>query len=128
MGRRVYAYDAVLIVWTAIWLAVGAIVYRDVRDLTGLSDPVVDAAAALEETAQGLRQIDGIPFVGDVTNLPAIERDVRAAAASARASARDAEENVRRLAIVLGLSLAFIPTLPPLALWVAVRREWRRRL
>lgn len=125
--RRVYAYDAVLVAWTAVWLVVGLLVYRDVRDLTGLSEPVVDAAAALEETAQGLRQVDEIPFVGEVANLPAIERDVRVAAASARTSARDAEENVRRLALLLGLSLAFVPTLPPLALWLAVRRDWRRR-
>jgi hypothetical protein len=127
MPRKVLAYDVALVVWTIVWLVAGVLVYRDVNELVGLSEPVVDAAAALEETAQGLRQIDEIPFIGEVANLPAIERDVRIAAVSARRSAREAEDNVERLAYLLAAAVAFVPTVPPLALWLSVRRDWSRR-
>jgi hypothetical protein len=125
--RRILAYDIALVLWAALWLVVGVLVHRAVVDLAGLSEPVVDAAAALEETAQGLRQVDEIPFVGEIANLPAIERDVRIAAASARASARESREDVEQLARLLGFTVALVPTLPLLALWIPVRRDWRRR-
>ena len=127
MRRRVLAYDVGLVLWTVLWLVIGMLVYRDVRDLANVSEPIVAAASALEETAQGLRQIDEIPFVGDVANLPAIEREARLAARIARRSARETDETVKRLAYLLGAAVAFVPTLPPLALWLSIRREWRRR-
>lgn len=127
MRRRVAIYDVALVFWTVVWLVVGVLVYRDVRAMTELSDPIVDAAAALEETAQGLSQIDDIPFVGEIANLPRIEQRVRVAASSARASANESRDHVSRLAWLLGGAIALVPTLPLLALWIPVRRDWRRR-
>lgn len=127
MRRRVAIYDVALVLWTAVWLVVGVLVYRDVRAMSELSDPIVDAAAALEETAQGLSQVDDIPFVGEIANLPRIEQRVRVAARSARTSANESREHVARLAWLLGAAIALVPTLPLLALWIPVRRDWRRR-
>jgi hypothetical protein len=127
MRRRVLAYDLGLVVWAVLWIVVGVLVHNEVRNLAELSDPVVAAAAALEETAEGLNQVDDIPFVGEVANLPRIEQRVRVAARTARASARESRESVRRLARLLGISIALVPTLPLLALYLPLRRDWRRR-
>jgi hypothetical protein len=127
MRRRMYAYDAALVLWAALWLVVGTLVHREVTALADASVPVVDAAAALEETAQGIAQLDEIPFVGEIANLPAIERSAREAALSARRSAVETNEGVKRLAWLLGGSIALVPTVPVLVLWLVVRRDWRRR-
>ena len=127
MRNRILVYDAALVLWTAAWLVVGLLVYRDVRDLAELSEPALDAAVALEETADGLREIRTVPFLGDVGNLEQIERRVRVAARSTRRSAHESREGIRRLAWLLAGSIALVPTLPLLALYVPVRRDWRRR-
>ena len=127
MRRRIAAYDVAIVLWTALWLVVGLLVHREVSALADASEPVVDAAVALEETAEGIGSIDEIPFVGDIANLPAIERSARRAAVSARVSARETRKGVERLAWLLGVSIALVPTLPLLAVYVPVRRDWRRR-
>lgn len=127
MRRRVLAYDLGLVLWAALWIVIAVLVYRDVKSLAELSVPVVDAAVALEETAVGIGSINEIPFLGEVANLPEIERRVREAARSARSSAAESHESVERLAWLLGLSVALVPTLPLLALYLPLRRDWRRR-
>ncbi len=127
MRNRILAYDVAIVLWTALWIAVGALVHQEVSALADASEPVVDAAVALEETAEGLASIGEIPFVGEIANLPSIERSAREAARSARRSAGETHEGVKRLAWLLGGSIALVPTLPLLALYAPVRRDWRRR-
>lgn len=127
MRRRILAYDLGLALWAAGWVVMGALVYDNVRGLAELSVPVIKASRALEETAEGLDRVASIPLVGDAANLDAIKVRVREAAAGARASARDSRENVRTLAWLLGVSIALVPTLPLLAIYLPIRRDWRRR-
>jgi hypothetical protein len=125
--RRIVAYDVGLAVWAVVWLVVGALVYRDVREVAELSKPIVDATVALDETADGLKQIGSVPFLSDAANLGEIEERIRRASASARVSARSSRESVRELAVLLGIAIALVPTVPLLVLYVPVRRDWRRR-
>jgi hypothetical protein len=124
--RRIVAYDVALIIWAATWIVVGLLVYRGVRDLAELSKPIVDASVALDETADGLAQVASVPFVGEAANLAEIEERVRRASASARRSARVSREGVRELAVLLGFAIALVPTLPLVAIYLPVRRDWRR--
>ncbi len=127
MRRRVVTYDLLLLVWAGIWLAMGALVYDNVRGLGELSVPVIKASRALDETAKGLDSISSIPLIGDAANLDAIRARVAEAGREARASARESRENVRTLAWLLGISIALVPTLPLLVLYIPLRRDWRRR-
>ncbi len=124
--RRIVAYDIALVGWAATWVVVGLLVYRDVRDVAELSKPIVDASIALDETADGLEQIASVPFLGDAANLDEVETRIRRASASARRSARETRQSVRELAVLLGFTIALVLTVPLLAIYVPVRRDWRR--
>ncbi len=127
MRARILAYDVGLAIWALVWIGMGFFVHENVRGLAELSVPVVKASRALDETAEGLDRISSIPLIGDAANLDAIRARVREAGVEARASARESRENVRTLAWLLGISIALVPTLPLLAIYIPVRRDWRRR-
>ncbi|MEP7334596.1 MAG: hypothetical protein ABI717_02340 [Actinomycetota bacterium] len=127
MRARILAYDVGLAIWALVWIGMGFFVYENVRGLAELSVPVIKASRALDETAEGLDRISSIPLIGDAANLDAIKARVREVGMEARASARESRENVRTLAWLLGISIALVPTLPLLAIYVPVRRDWRRR-
>lgn len=122
-------YDIALAVWAAVWIALGAVVFDQVRSIGDLANSLVTAGRALDGTADGLNQIGGaiddIPFVDDVAELEEIERRVRAGAQEARATARDARAGAERLAWILAAITALVPTVPLLALRLALGAKLR---
>jgi len=89
------------------------------------------AAGGLHETADALGAIDELPFVPGNPGV-AVERTatdverfavrVRATADDARVAGEDAQESARVLAVVLGLAIALVPTVPIVALYLLLRR------
>jgi hypothetical protein len=61
-----------------------------------------------------------IPFVGD--DVGRLGREVTAAGVSAEQSGRSSESTVDRLAILLGIAVGLIPTVPVLVLYVVLSR------
>ena len=154
MPRDIRTLDAALGVWVVLWLIAAVAVAASIRQLEDGGKAVVSAGDGLVETSAGLRRaagglhetadalgaIDELPFVPGNPGV-AIERTaddverfavrVRATAEDARATGVDAQESARTLAIVLGLAIALVPTLPIVALYLLLRRliaqELRRR-
>jgi hypothetical protein len=137
--------DVSLGVWVVVWLVAAVVVASSIRQLEDSGAAVVTAGDGLEETSAGLRRaagglhetadalgaIDELPFVPGNPGV-AVERTaadverfavrVRATADDARVAGRDAQDSARTLAIVLGLAIALVPTLPIVALYLLLRR------
>lgn len=110
---------AAVALWCALWLVIGAWTAYEMWQLAGLSDTVADTGRTLGEAGQALESLGSVPVVGDATER--LGTAVRADATDIVASARDAGESVRRLSVLLGLTVALVPTVPVLA----VRRGLR---
>lgn len=121
--RTMLLLDVALLGWIAAWIVLGTAVAREVRGLRNLSTTVVLAGQSLEQTADLIGGLAGVPFVGDdVGNLA--ER-VRQTGRSARRNARVSRESVEDLSVLLGVSIGLIPTIPLVALYLPLRLRWR---
>lgn len=122
-------YDIALGVWAAVWVAVATIVFFQVQAIGEVSESLVTAGRGLDRTADGLAQIEstveGLPFVGQIRDLDEVQERLREAAVEARATARDARESVTGLAWLLAAITGLVPTLPLLALRLALRGKLR---
>jgi hypothetical protein len=123
-ARLIHVLDAAVVVWVAAWIALGLLVGREVRDLRELSDTVVVAGVAVEDTADLVDSLGSIPFVG--AQVGEVADEVRAAGRSAQASGRDSRDSTDDLAVLLALSIGLIPTLPLLGLYAPLRISWAR--
>ena len=127
------ALDVALILWTAAWIWVGVTVALEIRGLARLSDTVGAVGRAVERTGAAIGSLDGLPLVGARTEESA--RAIREAGNSAVRSARESRDSVDTTSVLLGISLATIPSVPVLLLYLPQRlslarerRELRRAL
>jgi hypothetical protein len=110
------ALDAALALWTVTWVWMGFAVAHEVRGIADLSDTVGSVGRAVVSVGDTLRDL---PIVGDQLTEPADRLDE--AGRDAVASAQSARTSARRVGTLLGVSIALIPTLPLIALYVPGR-------
>jgi hypothetical protein len=122
--RLIRILDASVAVWIVAWVVLALLVGREVRDLRQLSDTVVVAGVAVEETGDLVDSLGSVPFVGG--SVGEVADRVRAAGQSAQASGRDSRDSTHNLSILLALSIGLIPTLPLLGLYAPLRVTWTR--
>ena len=122
--RLIRALDVAVAVWVVAWIVLALLVGREVRDLRELSDTVVVAGVAVEETGDLVDSLGSVPFVGG--SVGEVADRVRAAGRSAQASGRDSRDSTHNLSILLALSIGLIPTLPLLGLYAPLRVTWTR--
>jgi hypothetical protein len=115
-GRVQVLLDALLLIWTVSWLALGVIVAHEVRGLADLSDAASKAGRAVVAVGDAVKEL---PIVGAQVAEPADA--VREAGAEAVASSRSARASARRVGLLLGISIAAIPSLPVLLLYLPAR-------
>jgi hypothetical protein len=116
-GRRAQALlDTVLLAWAVLWVVVGIAVAHQVRGLAEMSDTVAGVGRATTTLGQTIRSL---PIVGGSLDEPAGE--ITAAGRQAVASAQSARAHARSVGTLLGLSIALIPSLPVLMLYVPGR-------
>lgn len=118
--------DAALVAWCAAWIWMGASVAQDVRGLIELSDTVTAVGRAVDETGGVVESLDGVPLLGE--RVAPVGRSIAEAGRAAVESGEQSRASVRRTATLLGLSIALIPTLPVLVVYLprrvaAVRRR-----
>jgi hypothetical protein len=123
-GLAVRLLDAAMVVWVAAWIVFGVAIGRQVEHLRKLSDTVVTAGQAVQQTGQALQTLEGVPFVGE--RITALDRRIQAAGRSAVASGRDSRSSIGNLAILLTVAIALIPTVPLLTLYAPFRISRRR--
>src|SRR6266545_4685306 len=122
--RLIRALDVAVAVWVVAWVVLALLVGREVRDLRELSDTVVVAGVAVEETGDLVDSLGSVPFVGG--SVGEVADRVRTAGRSAQASGRDSRDSTQNLSILLALSIGLIPTLPLLGLYAPLRVTWTR--
>jgi hypothetical protein len=123
-ARTIRRLNVGLAIWAACWIGIAAYTAYEVASLRTLSHTVVKAGAATESTGQALAAIGHLPFVGG--QIGQLAEQAIAAGASARSSGASTATTVDRLAVLLGIAIALIPTVPLLALYLPLLLSWRR--
>jgi hypothetical protein len=118
------AIDVAIAGWLIAWIVLGVAVANQVKQLGNLSDTAVLAGTAIEQTADVLDQIGRIPLVG--TPVGDLADSIRRTGESARENGTASRDDVNDLSVLLGLSIALIPTIPLAAVWIPLRIRWRR--
>jgi hypothetical protein len=113
-----------LAAWAGLWIGLGAWIGYEVNALRTLSDTVVKAGAAVQTTGDALETVARLPLLG--SGIRPLASQVRDAGVSAQASGRSSRGTIDRLAVLLGLAVGLVPTVPVLALYVPLRRSWQR--
>jgi hypothetical protein len=122
--RFVRALGAFVVIWAAAWIAIGIWARHDVQSLRELGTTVVKSGTAVKQTGDALQGLRSIPFIGhDVAD---IGQQVAAAGIDARRSGRSSRAAVNKLATLIGVAIAIVPTVPMLALYLLAQRLARR--
>src|SRR5581483_2554020 len=114
------ALRAFVAVWVAVWIAVGTWTGYEVNALHSLSDTVVESGTAMRTTGDAIGRLGSVPFVGG--DVARVSGRVTAAGISAQQSGRSSRSAVDRLAILLGIAVGLIPTVPVIALYLLLSR------
>lgn len=117
-ARRQWA-DAAVAVWVALWLVIGVWTGVEVWRLSELTETVAGSGVALDEAGEGLESLQRVPVVGN--DAAELGTRVRQNAADIVTGSEQAGGSFRRLALLLGVTIVFVPTVPV----VAMRRVLR---
>ncbi|HWH29908.1 MAG TPA: hypothetical protein VNU26_13270 [Mycobacteriales bacterium] len=117
MNRRV---DAAVAVWVVLWLLLGIWTGMEVWRLSDFTVTVEDSGYAIDSAGRALVSLDPVPVVGD--RSAEIGLQVRENAADIVADAQRARDSFRRLAVLLGVVVALVPSVPIVLLRTVVRR------
>jgi hypothetical protein len=123
-ARAMRRLNVALAIWALFWIGVAIYTAYEVAALRTLSHTVVKAGAATESTGQALAAVGHLPFVGG--RISRLAAQAIAAGASARTSGASTATTIDRLAVLFGMAIALIPTVPLLALYLPLRLSWRR--
>jgi hypothetical protein len=122
--RLIRLLDLAVVLWAVGWVVLALFVAREVRDLRQLSDTVVVAGAAVEDTGDVVDSLATVPFVGE--RVGKVADEVRAAGRSAQESGRESRSSIDDLSVLLALAIGLVPTLPLFALYAPLRIAWSR--
>ena len=111
--------DGLIVIWVVAWVGMGVAVAEEVRDLARLSDTVVELGQAASAAGQTLETLESLPLVGAEVGPPA--RAIEEAGVDAIRSGRESRSSADRLAILLGVSIAIIPSVGVLGLRLQAR-------
>lgn len=114
------AVKGLLATWVVLWLVVGAWTGYELWQLGDLRATLADSGRALDAAGSGLQSLGSVPVVGEDTS--ALGDQVRQNAEDIVAAAGDVQSGMRRLAVLLGLAVALVPSVPVLAGYLALRR------
>lgn len=110
--------DAIALAWCTVWLALGAWVGAELWQLAGLGETLARSGTALDSSGRALQELRDLPIIGGTPGR--IGDEVRATAADVVARGNEARTSARRLAVLLGLTVALLP-LTPVLLYLPVR-------
>ena len=118
VGAWIGIVDLLVVVWVVVWLVLGLRVHDEVEGLTELSTTISRAGGAVEQTGRTLGDLN-IPFVGDRIERRAGE--VADVGRETRISGRTARDSIADLGMLLGLSVALIPSSAILLVYLPMR-------
>jgi hypothetical protein len=107
--RRRHLADALVVAWVIAWALLGLTAGRALDKVSEVTRSAESAGAAVVRTGESIRDVDA-PLVGSVFQEAGDQ--VVAAGEDAQAQARESGSDVRTAAILLGLAVWLVPTLP----------------
>lgn len=105
---RLRLVDGAIALWVAVWFVVGAGTAVSVWRLGELGTTLSRSGQALDDAGDALQQLGRIPVVGDRPEQ--LGNDVRQTAAEVTVRGRETRQELRRLSILLGLTVALLPS------------------
>lgn len=116
--------DSLVVFWVVLWLAVAVLTGYQVWSLSSVSDSVAASGRAVDQAGAGLQQVSDLPLVPE--ELRDLGDSVRAAAGEIQVTAGGVRADVRRLSVLLAISVAVIPAVPVLVWYLPVRVRRQR--
>jgi hypothetical protein len=123
---RRYLPDIALVLWAAVWAALAVAVFHEVRGLRDVSNTLVQTGHAVDRTGRALEALGDVPIFGE--RIRGYATEVRQAGRSAERSGRSSKDHIESLAVLLAVVIGLVPTVPVFALYIPLRRAWRRGL
>lgn len=122
--RQRRSVDAAVALWVALWLVVGLWTGVEVWQLSELTMTVADSGRALDEAGTALQSLSSVPVVGgDAADLGT---QVRQNGVDIVAGADQAQGSFRRLAVLLGVTIVLVPTVPVIVMRRVLRGPSRQ--
>lgn len=122
----VRSLDGLVAFWLVLWLVMGAWTGYTMWQLSALGDTLSSSGEALDSAGTALDSLGGVPVVGDRT--AELGKQVVDTAADVTRSGGDFKARFRVLAVLIGVSIAAIPTTPVVGLYLPLRLQRRRDL
>jgi hypothetical protein len=122
--RTVRWIDIGVVVWVVAWVALGALIWHDIRAQAQLSDNVIKIGTAARDTGRALGVVGGLPLVGG--GIADFAERIETMGAEVEGSGQDSRGGIVRIAVVAGLGVGLLPALLMLCLYLPVRVRWRR--
>ncbi|MEJ7717834.1 MAG: hypothetical protein WKF31_07610 [Thermoleophilaceae bacterium] len=117
-GPALVALDLLVLGWVVLFVFLGVLMYDAVQELAALSTSVTTAGRAVDDTGRAIGSLD-VPLVGGV--LGGVGQQIQDAGRSVIGTASTAREGIDRLALITGLLVAVLPSLPLLAYYAPPR-------
>jgi hypothetical protein len=117
--RSIVAIDVLVVLWTVAWIVLGVAVGSFVERLGAVGDGLEDAGRAIGRAGEAVGQLSDVPLVGE--GFSDIAAEIQGVGQDTVSRGRSVENDVDRLALLIGMSLALGPTLPILAVWLPPR-------
>ena len=124
LPARRWVLSLLVALWMVVWLVVGGVTALQVRQLTEVSDSLVESADALDVAGTALQDIGRLPLGGE--RPEALGNQVRETAQEVDRAGTASRETVRTVSVLLGLALVLIPIVPVVAIYVPLRRAGDR--
>lgn len=122
----VHLLDGLVIFWMAVWLVVGIWSGVTIWQVSSVGDTVTNSGEALGGAGEALQDLGELPVVGERPGE--LGAEVGATADQISVSGQQAKGELRRLALLLGLSIVGIPTAPVVGLYLPLRVARRREI
>ncbi len=117
--------DGLVMFWVALWLTIGVWSAVTIWQASDIGDTITNSGQALESAGAALGKIGSIPVIGDEGDLG---KEVVTTAANISERGQEFKGDLRRLAVMLGLSIMFMPTTPVVGLYFPLRLARRREV
>jgi hypothetical protein len=118
--------DGAVGAWVVLWIVIGGWSAYTTWQLSELGDTVSRSGSAISAAGSALESLREVPVVGE---RPAeLCQQTAATGGEIQTRGQEVKGQLRQLAILLGLSIAIIPTTPFVGLYVPLRGARRRDL
>lgn len=124
MRVRRRSLSVVVALWVLLWLVAGAITGFQIRQLTDVSDSLVESAEALDVAGTALQDIGRLPLVGERPER--LGNQVRETAREVDQAGIASRQTVQTVSVLVGLALVLIPIVPVVAVYLPLRRAANR--